>query len=80
MRASDLEHATYLLQQLREMRRLRDVVASGGGLGITIQSTYQKEDFVSRVRPAVLEAMNQDIRIIKNKLAALGVMFDKCMD
>lgn len=76
MNVHNLASAYYLLNELKELERLTDLVESGQGLQVTIQSHYQKEEFVAKVRPSVVAAMKEQQEELKKKLIELGAEWE----
>lgn len=73
MHISRLWEANILDKRLREKEQQRALVASGKGLGVTIQSTYQKDELVDAVRPAVLAVLDAEIVATIAEIVALGI-------
>jgi hypothetical protein len=65
--------ANILDKQLREKREHRELIASGKGLGVTIQSKYQPDDLLEAVRPAVLAHLDAQIANCEAELQKLGI-------
>ncbi len=74
MDISNFNKASSLVGQLRELEKKIELVSAGTALGITIQSTYQKDDFVDAMRPTVLAELNKLKDHIVTELAGVGVV------
>ncbi|HAU5002393.1 TPA: hypothetical protein JD037_02825 [Raoultella ornithinolytica] len=46
MNAKNPSHAHYIYNELKEPKRLKVILGSGDGVGITIQSTFQDKAFL----------------------------------
>ncbi|MCJ8532050.1 hypothetical protein [Citrobacter freundii] len=51
MNVENLSEAYYLNNDIKELQRQKDILESGSGLGVTIQSTYQDNAFLEAIRP-----------------------------
>ncbi|MFI3308921.1 hypothetical protein [Ewingella allii] len=72
-----LSQAHGLLQKISELKREHDIVAGGGGLGVTVQSQYQDDAFVNAIRPHVLAEIIKRIEAKQDHLKQLGVTFSE---
>lgn len=77
MKVHNIANAHYILNELKELERLTDLVEGGQGLQVTIQSHYQKEEFVAKVRPSVVQAMKEQQEELKQKLKDLGAEWEE---
>lgn len=73
MNINNVNAASILCEQLRELEAQYANVARGEGLGVTIQSRYQDDAFVNAVRRSVTGELSRRIGAVKHHLAALGV-------
>lgn len=73
MNINDVNAASILCEQLRELEEQRAIVVRGEGLGVTIQSRYQDDAFVNAVRMSVESELCRRIGAVKHQLAELGV-------
>ncbi|AYY32901.1 TPA: hypothetical protein UL433_004944 [Klebsiella pneumoniae] len=73
MNINNVNAASILCEQLRELEVQRAIVVRGQGLGITIQSRYQDDAFVNAVRNSVTGELSRRIGAVKHQLAELGV-------
>lgn len=73
MDINNINAAAILLEQLKELEAQNKIVLSGQGLGVTIQSRYQDDKFVSAVRRSVTLELSRRIGAIKCQLKDLGV-------
>lgn len=77
MNADNLSKAYYINNEIKELQRQRNILESGAGLGVTIQSAYQDNDFLDAIRPHVVAELDRRIEEKKKFLSALGVTFCK---
>ena len=77
MNVHNVTSAYYALQELKELERITDLVEGGQGLQVTIQSHYQPEEFVAKVRPSVVSAMKDQQEELKQKLKELGAEWEE---
>lgn len=75
MKAQDLSRAHSIWENIRELAKQRDLIAGGGGLGVTIQSTYQDAAFEQAIRPHAVAELNRRIEEQKQIIIDLGVSF-----
>lgn len=75
MNAENLSEAYYLNNDIKELQRQKDILESGSGLGVTIQSTYQDNAFLEAIRPHAVAELDRRIEEKKKKLSVLGVTF-----
>lgn len=75
MKEKDLSRAYSVFQHIGELQRKRDLIAGGGGLGVTIQSQYQDDTFEEAIRPHALAELERRIDEQKNLLGDMGVTF-----
>ncbi|WP_449769077.1 hypothetical protein [Klebsiella pneumoniae] len=75
MNAENLSAASYLYNEMKELQRLKSVIESGAGLGVTIQSSYQDNDFLDAVRPHAVAELDRRIDDKRTALIRLGVSF-----
>lgn len=73
MNINNVNAASILCEQLRELEAQRAIVARGEGLGVTIQSRYQDDAFVNAVRMSVESELCRRIGAVKHELAELGI-------
>lgn len=73
MNINNVNAASILCEQLRELEAQRAIVARGEGLGVTIQSRYQDDAFVNAIRMSVESELCRRIGAVKHQLAELGV-------
>lgn len=73
MNINNVNAASILCEQLKELEGQYLLVARGEGLGITIQSCYQDDDFVNSVRSSVTGELSRRIGAVKHQLKELGV-------
>ena len=73
MNINNINAASILCEQLRELEAQRAIVARGEGLGVTIQSRYQDDAFVNAIRMSVESELCRRIGAVKHQLAELGV-------
>ncbi|WP_226571260.1 hypothetical protein [Mangrovibacter yixingensis] len=76
MKIKYLSKAYHVSKQVTELHRVRDMIASGAGLGITIQSAYQDDTFIENIRPYVLDELDRRIAEKNEFLEALGVSLE----
>ena len=73
MNINNVNAASILCEQLKELEVQYSLVVRGEGLGITIQSRYQDDDFVNAVRRRVTGELSRRIGAVKHQLTELGV-------
>ncbi|KAB8310770.1 hypothetical protein [Rahnella contaminans] len=78
MDARNLERAHRLMQKVLALKSERELISksTSGGLGITIQSKYQDDEFVNAVRPAVVAEISRRIQDLESQLQQLGLEFN----
>ncbi|VUS59263.1 hypothetical protein SB6424_00221 [Klebsiella pasteurii] len=75
MNAENLSVACYLYNEIKELQRLKSIIESGAGLGVTIQSAYQDNAFLDAVRPHAVAELDRRIDEMRTALIRLGVSF-----
>lgn len=77
MNIENLSKAMRLKDELTILQEQHKVVTNvnGGGLRITIQSSYQDDAFVDAIRAQVLAELSKRIGEKKRSLAELGITF-----
>ena len=75
MNVENLSNAHYLYNEMKELQRQKDILESGDGLGVTIQSTYQDKAFLDAIRPHAVAELNRRIEEKKVVLVSLGISF-----
>lgn len=75
MNAENLSAACYLYNEVKELQRLKSIIESGAGLGVTIQSAYQDNAFLDAVRPHAVAEIDRRIDEKRTALINLGVSF-----
>lgn len=75
MKVQDLSHAFGIWEKIRELQKQRDLIAGGGGLGVTIQSAYQDAAFEEAIRPHAVAELERRIEEQKKVIIDLGVSF-----
>ncbi|HIF6353791.1 TPA: hypothetical protein ACX3ZT_001698 [Enterobacter cloacae] len=75
MKVQDLSRAYSIWENIRELQKQRDLIAGGGGLGVTIQSTYQDASFEEAIRPHAVAELERRIEEQKKIISDLGVSF-----
>lgn len=75
MNAENLSAACYLYNEIKELQRLKSIIESGAGLGVTIQSAYQDNAFLDAVRPHAVAELDRRIDENRTALIRLGVSF-----
>lgn len=75
MNAENLSSACYLYNEMKELQRLKSIIESGAGLGVTIQSAYQDNAFLDAVRPHAVAEIDRRIDEKRTALIRLGVSF-----
>lgn len=75
MNVENLSEAYYLNNDIKELQRQKDILESGSGLGVTIQSTYQDNAFLEAIRPHAVTELDRRIQQKIEALAKLGVTF-----
>ncbi|EPY9831197.1 TPA: hypothetical protein NPN62_003954 [Klebsiella pneumoniae] len=73
MNIHNVNDASILCEKLKELEGQYSLVVRGEGLGITIQSCYQDDDFVNAVRRSVTGELSRRIGAVKHLLTELGV-------
>lgn len=73
MKASDLKRAYEIQDSIEKIEHQINFIRNGHHLGITIQGTYQKDEFVDAIRPHVIDHMEKGVKTLKAKLKALGI-------
>ncbi|MFU8999020.1 hypothetical protein ACNA2A_19395 [Klebsiella pneumoniae] len=73
MNIHNVNSASILCEKLKELEGQYSLVARGEGLGITIQSRYQDDDFVNAVRMNVTVELSRRIGAVKHQLTELGI-------
>ena len=73
MNIHNVNGASILCEKLNELEGQYSLVARGEGLGITIQSRYQDDDFVNAVRMSVTGELSRRIGAVKHQLTELGI-------
>nr|HAM4953516.1 hypothetical protein [Escherichia coli] len=73
MNINNVNAASILSEQLKDLEGQYSLVVRGEGLGITIQSRYQDDAFVSAVRSSVTGELSRRIGEVKHQLAELGI-------
>ena len=76
IKMSDVRKANEILDAIRDIKYQTGMIRAGHGLGITIQSTYQGEDFVNAIRPHVVAHMEKGLETLYSRLKELGVDCD----
>lgn len=78
MKFEDISKVSLLQDELKKLIFEKELVERGnrGGLGITIQGSYQDDDFQDAVRPAVVAELVRRCEAIKSEMMKLGVIFD----
>lgn len=76
MNYSDIGKVHSLKCKVDDLLYARNMITGGSGLGVTIQSTYQDDEFVNNVRQPVIDELNRRIEKLKEELSDLGVVFD----
>lgn len=75
MNAENLSAACYLYNEIKELQRLKSIIESGAGLGVTIQSAYQDNAFLDAVRPHAVAEIDRRIDEKRTALINLDVSF-----
>lgn len=75
MNVENLTEAYYINNGIKELQRQKDILESGDGLGVTIQSTYQDKAFLDAIRPHAVAELNRRIEEKKAVLVNLDVSF-----
>lgn len=75
MNAENLREAYCINNEMRELQRQKDILESGAGLGVTIQSAYQDNDFLAAIRPHAVAELDRRIEVKKAALVNLGISF-----
>lgn len=73
MHINNINAASILSAQLKELEEQYHIIVGGQGLGITIQSRYQDDSFVDAVRSSVTGELSRRIGAIKGQLKDLGI-------
>lgn len=72
MNKKQIAMATQLFYERDRIQSLVDIVASGKGVAVNINSTYQSEEVVSVVLPALRQHFQSQINRINADLKQLG--------
>lgn len=64
MNAENLSEAYYINNEIKELQRLKGILESGAGLGVTIQSAYQDNAFLEAIRPHAVAELDRRIEEI----------------
>ncbi|MEI2606162.1 hypothetical protein V8O11_20485 [Erwinia aphidicola] len=80
MDIKNLGAAYSIKQRLDELRRQRDLISTGKGLGVTIQSTYQDDDFIAAIIPHAASELERRIAEKQKEMESLGVVFPESED
>ncbi|EEA9447625.1 adenylosuccinate synthetase [Salmonella enterica subsp. enterica serovar Gatuni] len=75
MNVESLSNAHYIYNEMKELQRQKDILESGDGLGVTIQSTYQDKAFLDAIRPHAVAELNRRIEEKKAVLVSFGISF-----
>ncbi|EDV2388665.1 hypothetical protein CJK43_002734 [Salmonella enterica subsp. enterica serovar Miami] len=75
MNVENLTEAYYINNGIKELQRQKDILESGDGLGVTIQSTYQDNAFLDAIRPHAVAELNRRIEEKKAVLVSFGISF-----
>ncbi|EBJ4781947.1 hypothetical protein J3177_001335 [Salmonella enterica] len=75
MNVENLTEAYYINNGIKELQRQKDILESGDGLGVTIQSTYQDKAFLDAIRPHAVAELNRRIEEKKAVLVSFGISF-----
>ncbi|TKU20394.1 hypothetical protein [Citrobacter sp. wls827] len=75
MNVENLSEAYYINNEIKELQRLKSMLESGAGLGVTIQSTYQDNVFLEAIRPHAVAELDRRIEEKIAVLVNLGVSF-----
>ena len=75
MNAENLSKAYCLCNDIKELQRQKDILESGSGLGVTIQSAYQDNVFLEAIRPHAVAELDRRIEEKKTVLVNLGLSF-----
>lgn len=73
MKLVDLWRVNGVEREHRQLVADRRLIASGKGLGVTIQSKYQDEALIEAVRASVVAELDRRIAEAEAELVALGV-------
>lgn len=73
MKIKDWREVESLVQQHEALEKDFQLIATGHGLGVTIQGKYQDDDMVKKVLGIVMSELLARKRDISNKLLHLGV-------
>lgn len=73
MHIKNINTASILSAQLKELEEQYLIIVRGQGLGITIQSRYQDDAFVDAVRSSVTGELSRRIGAINGQLKDLGI-------
>ncbi|HFO2762564.1 TPA: hypothetical protein ACHJKB_005564 [Klebsiella variicola] len=76
MDVENLSAACYLYNEIKELKRLKSIIESGAGLGVTIQSAYQDNAFLDAVRPHAVAELDRRIDEKRTALIRLGVFLE----
>ncbi|ENV8757660.1 hypothetical protein ACFK5S_000792 [Salmonella enterica subsp. enterica serovar Saintpaul] len=75
MNVENLTEAYYINNGIKELQRQKDILESGDGLGVTIQSTNQDKAFLDAIRPHAVAELNRRIEEKKAVLVSFGISF-----
>ena len=75
MKVQDLSRAYSIWENIQELQKKRDLIAGGGGLGVTIQSAYQDAAFEEAIRPHAVAELEHRIGEQKKFIIDLGITF-----
>ena len=75
MNAENLSEAYYINNEIKELQRLKGILESGAGLGVTIQSAYQDNAFLEAIRPHAVAELDRRIEEKKAVLVSFGISF-----
>ena len=75
MKAENLSNAYYINNEMQELQRQKDILESGTGLGVKIQSAYQDNAFLEAIRPHAVAELDRRIEEKKASLVKLGLSF-----
>lgn len=73
MNVENLSNAYHICNEMKELQRQKDILESGAGLGVTIQSTYQDNAFLDAIRPHAVSELDRRIEEKKAVLVNLGI-------
>lgn len=75
MNVENLSEAYYINNEIKELQRLKSILESGAGLGVTIQSTYQDNVFLEAIRPHAVAELDRRIEEKRSMLVKFGISF-----